>query len=41
MDTYELPLWYINAIIDDSINEVHIPAIVDKIMGEINVVIDY
>ena len=40
MNAHELPLWYIDAFIDDSTDKVHIPAIMNEFTGEINVVID-
>ena len=40
MDAQELPPWYINDAIDVSTGEVHIPAIMNKVTGETNAVID-
>ena len=36
----ELPMYFVNAIIDESTGEVNIPAIVDCDTGMINAVID-
>ena len=40
MDAHELPPWDINIIIDGSTGKVHIPATMNGITGETNVVID-
>ena len=41
IDAQELTPWYINAVVDNSTDDVHIPAIMNEVTGGINAVIDH